>query len=357
MFSRGDNVRNQRAEAVAPVATLAIGAAFDRESITVALVDETGRIVAERKTGMPTRTTRAALGEIRSRILELATSEARGTGLIKGIGISADGVVDPSTGRVTLEGMKGWTRVDVPGVLEELLAEAGHDIRTPSHQKRARAELKTSAHPPIAVYPRLVAMTAGEAWRGAARGKANAVYLSVDESVSAGILVDGRPLRGATGEAGAAGWMSLSPEYKSEYESGGCFAAEAGPSAFARRAIEDWRGTVDSMLAGLIKTDPTAVDAAMIVKAAQGNDELAQQVVLQIARSIGRGAANLVSVLNPEAIVLGGSVAELMKPWLDEIREETRKWASPSMARNCRLVSATLGEKAAWLGAARLSLV
>jgi glucokinase len=356
LFSRGYNVRNQKAAAVAPVAALAVGGAFDRESISVALVDETGRIIAERKTGMPTRTTRAALGEIRSSILEVATSEARGAGLIKGIGISADGIVDPSTGRVTLEGMKGWTRVDVTGVLEELLAEAGHDIRTPSHQKRARAELKTSAHPPITVYPRLAAMAAGEAWRGAARGKANAVYLSLDETVSAGILADGRPLRGATGEAGAVGWMSLLPEYKSEYELNGCLAAEIGPRAFARRAIEDWRGTVDSMLAGLIKTDPTVVDAGLIVKAAQGNDDLARQVMLEIARAIGRGTANLLSLLNPEAVILGGSVAELMKPWLDEIREEARKWALPSAARNCRIVSATLGEKAAWLGAARLSL-
>jgi len=173
-----------------------IGIEFDRAKIVAALVDETGRIVTERTAAMPSRTIRAAIAEIRTLILYLSSAPERESCRISGIGVSVDGLVDPPTSRVTIAGLKGWTRVAMIEMLEEALAESGHDIRTPAGQRHARAEKKESPHPAMKVYSRPVAIAAAEAWRGAARGKSNVVYVSLGETITLGIIADGRPING-----------------------------------------------------------------------------------------------------------------------------------------------------------------
>jgi glucokinase len=357
-FCRGQNLAlgnkalPKQLENEAPRMTIGVG--FDHARIAAALVDDAGRIAAERRAAMPSRTTRAAVAEMTRLILELAAAPERGASRIHSIGFAADGLVDPLTGRVTMAALKGWTRVPVAALVDAALDEAGHDIRTPSTQKHARAERAASPHPAMAVHSRPPAMAAGEAWRGAAKGKGNVVYVSLDAAIAVGIIVEGRVLRGAGGVAGQAAWMALTPEFKPEYETRGCLAAEADPDALARRALEGWSGIADSLLGGLIKSDPMAIDAVMLLRSAQGGDDLAARVVHETCGWIGRGIANLISILNPDAVVIGGELGALLKPHLDAIRDEARRWAHPEAGRACKIVSATLGEQAIVLGAARL---
>ncbi|MGH9767773.1 MAG: ROK family protein, partial [Blastocatellia bacterium] len=77
--------------------------------------------------------------------------------------------------------------------------------------------------------------------------------------------------------------------------------------------------------------------------------------VNETCRWIGRGVANLISILNPDAVVIGGRVGSMLKPYLDEIRDEASKWTMPASSHQCRIVNATLGDKAALIGAARLA--
>lgn len=339
-----------------PKPQMAVGVEFGKQQVIVALVEETGRVAIERRAETVTRTTRAAIAQLATLIVDLASAPERGTYRIAAIGLSVDGMVDPPTGRVTIEGLKGWTRVPLAIELEQAVNESGYDIRTAAGEKQARAELRSSALPPIAVIPRLAAMAAGEASRGSAKAKQDVVYLSLDQTIEAGILVNGRPLLGSTGAAGAAGWMALDREFRQEYESRGCLASEAGLQAFGRRAIESWSGPSESLLGGLIKSDPTAVDAGMILRTARSGDDLAVQVVRDICRWIGRGMANLVSILDPEVIVLGGGLGLALKPYQEEIRDEIRRWTSPDSGRKRLLAFASLGDQAAVIGAAKLSL-
>jgi glucokinase len=70
---------------------------------------------------------------------------------------------------------------------------------------------------------------------------------------------------------------------------------------------------------------------------------------------VGRATANLISLLNPEAVVLGGAFSLALKPFLADIRREAKRWAAPTNARQCSIVAAKLGDQAALLGAARLA--
>ena len=335
--------------------SLVIAIQFDHSKIVAALVNEQGRAVEEREIATPQRTTRSAAVEVTKMMVALAVSQSRARSPINAIGFSVAGPVDPSTGRVSIPGLKGWTRVALRQMIEEGLEGAGIDIRVPPDEKRARAKYGDSAFPAMVINSRAAAMAAGEAWVGAARGKNNVVYLSIGDDVEAGIIVDRRVAQGASGMAGAAGWFALSENFKQEFESRGCLTVEAASAALKRRVIEGWDGAAKSVIGNLIKDDLAHLDDAAIIRAARGGDALALNSVNETCRWIGRGVANLVSILNPDAVVIGGHVGLTLKPYLDEIRKEAGRWAIPSSARQCRIASATLGDKAALIGAAKLA--
>lgn len=333
---------------------LVLGVEFTPTQISIALVDNQARLIAERRFATPQRTTRATISAMAQTLIELSALKEREANPIHAIGVCVAGVVDPSTGRVSIEDLKGWTRVPLGQLLEESLDESGHDIRKPAAEKRARAHHVTSGHPPITVCSQMAAAAAAESWHGAARGKNNVVFLSIGTNIEAGILADGRVLTGATGIAGAAGWLAVGREFKHEYEANGCLSAEATIASLTRRAVEENTGYDGSMLGGLIQSGAD-FDTATILRAARGGDKLAVKVVDDTCRWLGRGVANLISILNPEAIVIGGEFGAMLKPFLDDVREETRRWAAPEAARQCRIVAASSGESVGTIGAARLA--
>jgi glucokinase len=332
-----------------------VGVGFDPTRITAALIDERARVLARSSSESMHRTARAAIAATAESIIAVAASSERGNNPIGTIGLSIPGVVDPLTERVTIRGLKNWTRIALRRMVEEALSDSGHDIRTTAGERRARAQLSASSHPPMTIHREISCLVAAESWVGAARGKENVVYFSIGEEVEVGVLANGRILDGAGGRSGSAGWLSLSENYKREYEIRGCLSTEASITSLTRRAIEEWSGGSVSLLGKLIKSDPTQLDAATIVRAARGRDALALRVVDETCRWIGRGVANLVSILNPDAVVIGGELGLSLKPFFDQIREEARLWTSPEIYKQCRIVGATAGEKAAILGAARLA--
>ncbi len=177
----------------------------------------------------------------------------------------------------------------------------------------------------------------GEAWMGAARGLRHVVFVAIGTGIGVGILSDGLVVRGAAGIAGAAGWFALNPEWNASYAALGCWEAEASGTGVARAA--------------------NMPDARAVVTAARAGDERALRVLRRAAHYTAMGVANLISVLNPEAVVLGGGLmagaGDLMLDW---IRDEVPRWAQPIAAAQCRIELTQLGEDAGLLGAAKLAL-
>ncbi len=177
----------------------------------------------------------------------------------------------------------------------------------------------------------------GEAWQGAARGLRHVVFVGIGTGIGVGILSDGVVIRGAGGIAGAAGWFALNPEWNESYGIAGCWEAEASGLGVAREA--------------------SLPDARAVVAAARAGDERALRVLRRAAHYTAMGIANLISVVNPEAVVLGGGLmsgaGDLMLDW---IRSEVPRWAQPLAAAQCRIELTSLGEDAGLFGAAKLAL-
>lgn len=199
-----------------------------------------------------------------------------------------------------------------------------------------RAELEKRLSMPILIDSDRAGYVLGEQWMGVARGMTDCVYLAVGTGIGAGIISGGRLVRGASDIAGAVGWFALNPEQKQHYKEVGCWEAESAGPALARHA-----GTA------------TAEEA---VAAARNGDALAQNAIREAARYLGLGIANLVSLLNPQMVVLGGGLMQAADLFVAIIRQTMEEWAQPIAARQVRIEKTALGEDAGLLGAARLAL-
>jgi glucokinase len=161
--------------------------------------------------------------------------------------------------------------------------------------------------------------------------------VSIGTGIGVGIISDGSVVRGAHGIAGAAGWMALTPEWQERYGQTGCWEAESAGPAVAQR--------VD------------APNAEAVVERARAGDSDAIAALDDAARYSGMAIANLISLLNPEAVVIGGGLMHgAGSLTIGTIRTHVTRWAQPIAARNCRIELTQLGEHAGLLGAARLAL-
>jgi glucokinase len=248
------------------------------------------------------------------------------------IGVAVPGIARAARGTVWAPNIPGWDDYPLRDALHDAL---GDDMRVVIDSDRAACIL-------------------GETWRGAAAGARDAVFLAVGTGIGAGILVDGRILRGHADIAGAIGWLALGRPYDARWSSTGCFEYHAsGPGlvAVARdlvAATPAYRGELRD-LAGDVTT-------AGVLDAAARGDDIAVRVVDQAIELWGMATANLVSLFNPETIVFGGGVFGPALRLLDRIADEARRWAQPIAMREVTLVPSALGGDAALVGAARLAM-
>jgi glucokinase len=182
----------------------------------------------------------------------------------------------------------------------------------------------------------------GEWWVGAGRGYSDVATVIIGTGIGGGMIADGRLWRGRDRLAGAVGWFPLmGPDGVDHWEN-----LASGPS-IARRALSLLRkGELSS---ALITQDLTARD---VFESARTGDPLACFVVAEVASIIGCGVANVISMANPEIVILGGSVGQHSALLLPAIREAVMRWAQPISAQGVAIVSSQLGEEAGLLGAA-----
>lgn len=200
-----------------------------------------------------------------------------------------------------------------------------------------RDALRDAIRIPVVIDSDRAGYVAGEQWLGIARGLSDVVFVAIGTGIGAGIVSGGRVISGAHGIAGAAGWSALDPRWKPEYANCGCWESESAGPALARHAEMD--------------------SAESVVAAARAGDTRALNFLRQSAEYTGMGIANLISLLDPQMVVLGGGLMQAADLMLDTIRESAARWAQPIAFRKVRIELSTLGEDAGLLGAARLALL
>lgn len=192
-----------------------------------------------------------------------------------------------------------------------------------------------------------------EQWCGAARGLKQVITCAIGEHVTAGVLIDGEPWHGAHGLAGSIGWLALNPVEREDYRRYGGLEAEVAAAGIVRRLIWRIKSGDRSAVADQVGGDLTRLTADDVFQAARTGDGVCVSVVRDTAKYVGMAVANLATMLDPEAIVLGGTIAASGDMMLEAIRLECSRRLRPAQAERVRIVLSTLGVDAVAIGAAR----
>ncbi|MBL8293490.1 MAG: ROK family protein, partial [Bryobacterales bacterium] len=183
---------------------------------------------------------------------------------IDGVGVIVPGIFNPASGQAWAPNLWGRDWIPLKAMLEDRLRL------------------------PISIGSDRAGAVLGEHWQGIAQGRQDVIFVAVGTGIGVGILAGGRVWEGAHGTAGSAGWMSLDLRWRPEYERTGCWESLAAGPALARRA--------------------GAASAEQLVVNARQGSQAAPEQLREAGRTLGVGIANLISLFDPEIVVLGGGL-------------------------------------------------
>lgn len=312
--------------------TSAIGLDLGGTKIAAAVFRSQGELTHHEAIALDARTGRDVGTLLVERVRVLLEAAERDGEPATGVGIAVPGIYRAATETVWAPNIPGWE--DYP-LLAEVRAALPEGVLVRMDSDRACAIL-------------------GETWRGGAAGARNAVFLVVGTGIGAGILVDGRIVRGTGDAAGAIGWLALDRPYRQGYAEVGCFeyhASGPGIAGKARRLIAADEA-YDGELGGTRHATFTARD---VFAAYDDGDAVAVRVLDEAITYWGMAVANLVSLFNPETIVFGGGLFGPAVQFLERIRKEAMRWAQPISIRQVALRAARLGGDAVLYGAGYLA--
>lgn len=263
----------------------------------------------------------AVLALVRSLARQVqATAVARGLAL-SAVGVAAAGAIDVERGMPVYAGatLPGW---------------AGAPIR---------ADLEAALDLPVIVDNDVNALALGELQMGAGRGYSDLLVVAVGTGVGGALIQGGRLWRGSSWSAGEIGHLLVDLEGRRRCncgQAGHLEAYVAGPALAAQY----------QELAGLAE----AIDLRDVAERANAGDPHAVEAIVMGARVLGQALAGVACLLDPQAIVIGGGVAELGDLWWSALRSALRSGPLPGPARVI-VMPAQLGPRAGLVGAGCLA--
>ncbi len=310
-----------------------VGVDFGGTNVKVGLVNAAGRVLRRASLVSQEVSEPVRFAESVSRVVEgLSRAAGLRTAQLRGVGVGVPGVVDVPRGVAhSLVNIPGWREVPLRRWLE----------------RRLRC--------PCSVDNDVNAFTLGE-WRfGAGRGARVLVGATLGTGVGGGLLFNGALFRGVGGAAGEIGHTVINPRGpRCGCGARGCLEAHVGTAAIlsaARRAIRRSPGP----LRAAARRARGRLTPALVSAASQEGDEAARAVWNEVGRWLGIGLANVVNIINPDRLVLGGGVANAWRFFYPTLIRTLRAQALGVPARQVRVVRARLGLDAGMIGAAVLA--
>lgn len=199
-------------------------------------------------------------------------------------------------------------------------------------------------------------ITLGEMWKGSAQGYKNVLGLAIGTGIGGGIIVDGKLVSGENGAGGEVGHIKVERDGKlCGCGQKGCWEAYASATGLIREAQSRLAvNKTNGLYEQVIGRDLEAKD---IFDVAKEGDAFSLDLVDYEADYIALGIGNLLNVLDPEIVVVGGGVSLAGDILFDKVKERLKKYAFPSTTENLKIVAASLGNDAGILGAAYLGMM
>lgn len=303
----------------------AIGLQVAADHLTAVAVDLAGEqlLCWRRAFPAPGRAV-SAIAALVNRAVSRVTGEGR---QVVGLTVGVPGLVDDA-GCVRLSAQLGWENLDLAGELTAALRRPAYEITVDNDAN--------------------LAVTAEQRYGGHA-GVAHLVYLAAGSAVDAGIVLDGRLVRGGRGFAGDLGHLQVDPAGpRCDCGRHGCLQALAGPAALVRQVLPD--AEADGPLADL------APELERVLSRARADDPRTLAALDEAGRHLGHAVSILANVINPQTVLLGGYYTALADWLVPAARAELAARTVAPDAGGCRIEASTLGDTAAALGGAARAL-
>jgi glucokinase len=317
-----------------PDAPYVVGVDLGGTNLRAALTDREGHIVQDAR--RPSRSDRPAhvtLENLIDAVREVMDEQKVTAREVVGIGIGLPGIMDSEAGVVFWSpNFLDWRDVAVSPVVSQAL-------RLPAY---------------IINDARCAAL--GELQFGAGRGVKHMVMITLGTGIGGAIVVDGKLLLGPNGSIGEVGHHTIDVNgRRCGCGNFGCWEALCGRDAIVERALRLIQHGRETQLVELAP-DRDALTPALIAQAAASGDAVALTVMEETGFYVGIGVANLINMLNPELVVVGGGIAGAGKLLFGPLERTVRVRAVAPQARTARIVPAELGDNAGVLGGVVLAL-
>ena len=248
-------------------------------------------------------------------IHEAVTRHGAARDRIVGVGIGSPGPLDLERGLVLTTPNLGWTNYPL------------------------RQRISDGLGLPAALDNDANCATLGEWWLGAARGVRHLAGVTLGTGIGGGLVIDGRIVHGASGVAGEFGHTTIDfTGRRCKCGNYGCLEAYASGPNIAARAREGIEAGYQSVIVELVEGDLDRITAVTVYDALLQGDKYAHEVMLETARVLGAGVANIVNMFNPEMVVIMGGVTRAGEHLFAPLRSEVRRRAFTVAVEACRIV-------------------
>lgn len=313
-----------------------IGVDVGGTKVAAGIVNADGEIISQTRTPMiADGDATTGFGPVKSAIDSLFAIVPKAT--IRAIGVCAPGPLDPKTGVViNPPNLPCWRNFPLA------------------------AELTKIYSVPVTIDNDANAAALAEARWGAGRGYRNVFYACIGTGIGTGIVFDGRIYHGRTGAAAEGGHLSIN--YRGplcKCGKPGCIEILASGTAIAAKArvklssLAGGSDTGSSMLA-LAKGNIEAVTSEMVGQAYEAGDPVAKEILQETVEAVSLWLSNIVDLLEPDVMILGGGVAAMLNAFFDEIHKRIQEFSINSRAGEIPLLQARYGTDAGIAGGAAL---
>jgi glucokinase len=286
--------------------------------IAVGLTDPAGELVHKAVEPTPKDHEAEHVWSLVDRMIADATDVAQGA--IRAVGIGSAGPIDANAGTVSPVNIASWRGFP----LRDRIAAAMPGV-------------------PVRLAGDGICMALAEHWRGAGRGANFLLGMVVSTGVGGGLVLDGVPYQGRTGNAGHVGHVVVEPDGQLCPCGGrGCVETVASGPWMTRWALANgWAA-------------PPGADAVTLAEAADAGDPVARQAFHRGATALAAMVASVGAVCDLDLVVIGGGVANSGRTLFDPLEAALANYTGLSFIRGLRVVPAALGGDAGLIGAAAL---
>lgn len=200
------------------------------------------------------------------------------------------------------------------------------------------------------------AMTYGEMSKGVVKGEKDVIFVNLSWGIGCGLILNGELYTGKSGFSGEFGhFPSFDNEVLCHCGKRGCLETEISGMALHRNLLQSVKEGRQTLLAEQIMKDEASLSLDDIIDATLKEDLLCIELVEDIGQKLGRYLAGLINLLNPEMVIIGGSLARTGDSILQPVKSAVRKYSLNMVNRDSAIVLSKLQGKAGVTGACLLA--